>query len=447
LLDYVGTGRPFFNYLIDGIGFVTNGRVLKINGQTGRSIWRAALALCGLVLCASCTRPASTREPSQDVIRQYLRLAVALGERDPDSLDYYYGPEDWVADLRTKPSSFAEIRKSALSLAGRLEAPQSRFLIGQLQAIAARVDLLTGVHRDFDAESQALFGVTLPPWDNPARLVQVRQEINALLPGSKSLADRYAAFDGKYAVPPDRVPAVMKGALDACREQTRSHIGLPEGESVTVEFVANKPWDAYSTYRGHFRSLIQINTDFPLTVDRALELACHEGYPGHHVYNTMEDADLVQREGRKELMVQPTFSPQSFASEAAATIAAGVAFPPEERLRFERDTLFPLAGLDPQGAERYLKVARLVDELAIAEAPIARDYLDGRLEFVRAGAALEEQALMAHSEATLKYINEYRTYMLAYTLGKERLWKCLRQAEKPWQAYQQMIVSATTCAP
>jgi hypothetical protein len=243
------------------------------------------------------------------------------------------------------------------------------------------------------------------------------------------------------------VPAVMKRALDACREQTRGHIALPEGESVTVEYVANKPWDAYSTYHGHFHSVIQINTDFPLTVDRALELACHEGYPGHHVYNSIEDAELVQRGGRAELMVQPTFSPQSFASEAAATVAAEVAFPPEERLRFERDTLFPLAGLNPQDAERYLKVSRLVDELAIAEAPIARDYLDGRLEFVRAGAALEEQVLMAHSEATLKYINEYRTYMLAYTLGKERLLKCLRQAEKPWQAYQQIIVSATTCAP
>jgi hypothetical protein len=403
-----------------------------------------------------------SREPSQDVIRQYLRLAVALGERDPDSIDYYYGPEDWVADLHTKPSSFEEIRKSAAALAaqlgsassGKAVSPRSRFLIGQLQAIAARVELLTGVHRDFDAESQALFGVTLPPWDNPERLVQVRREIDELLPGSGPVAERYAVFDAKYAVPPERVPALMKRALEGCREQTRSHITLPEGESVTLEYVANRPWDAYSTYQGHLHSVVQINTDFPLTVDRALQLACHEAYPGHHVYNTIEDAELVQREGRKELTVQPTFSPQSFASEAAATIAADVAFPPEERLRFERDTLFPLAGLDPQRAEPYLKVARLVDELAIAEAPIARDYLDGRLEFVRAGASLEEQALMAHSEATLKYINEYRTYMLAYTLGKERSWRCLAQAagepastEKRWQVYREMIVLAMTCAP
>jgi hypothetical protein len=405
----------------------------------------------------------SSAEQSCDAVRQYLRLALALGERDPDSIDYYYGPEDWVADVRAKPPPFAEIRKSALLLAEQLgstgtgarETPRFQFLIRQLQAIAARVDLLAGVHRNFDSESQALFGITLPPGGNPAQLAEVRHEINDLLPGPRPLAERYEAFDRQFRVPPRRLPTLMKRALDGCREQTRRHIGLPEGESVTVEYVENKPWDAYSTYRGHFRSVIQINLDFPLTVDRALQLACHEGYPGHHVYNSIQDADLVQREGRTELMVQPVFSPQSFASEAAATIAASVAFSPEERLRFERDELFPLAGLDPRGAARYLKVARLVDELAIGEAPIARDYLDGRLEFVRAAAALDEQALMEHPEATLKYINEYRTYMLAYTFGKDRLGKCLWQAageppstEKRWRAFQEMIASPvfpTTC--
>ena len=47
------------------------------------------------------------------------------------------------------------------------------------------------------------------------------------------------------------------------------------------------------------------------------------------------------------------------------------------------------------------------------------DYLDGKLEFVRAGWALEAQALMAHSDATLKYINEYRSYMTTYTYGRD----------------------------
>jgi hypothetical protein len=120
-----------------------------------------------------------------------------------------------------------------------------------------------------------------------------------------------------------------------------------------------------------------------------------------------------------EFMAQPTFSPQSLASEAAATFAVEVAFPGQERVAFERDQLFPLAGLDSRSAARYLRIEQLVDELHTAVPPIARDYLDGKLEFVRAGSAMEAQALMAHSDATLKYINEYRSYVTTYTYGRD----------------------------
>ena len=156
----------------------------------------------------------------------------------------------------------------------------------------------------------------------------------------------------------------------------------------------------------------------------------------------------IQRERRLELLAQLTFSPQSIISEAAATIAGDVAFPDAARLAFERDELFPLAGLDNSLAERYLRIQHLVDELEGAEVPIARDYLDGKLEFVRAGAALEREVLMAHPEATLKYINEYRTYMLAYTLGRRLTKACVIERaghketnEDPWSSYRQLILS------
>ncbi len=145
-----------------------------------------------------------------------------------------------------------------------------------------------------------------------------------------------------------------------------------------------------------------------------------------------------------EFMVQPTFSPQSLASEAAATFAVELAFPEPERTRFERNELFPLAGLDPRNAELYGRVERLVEALHPAEPAIARDYLDGNLEFVRAAWALEAQVLMVHSEATLKYINEYRSYLTAYTLGRDMVAEAVddqpgRPAAARWQRFEQEI--------
>ena len=96
------------------------------------------------------------------------------------------------------------------------------------------------------------------------------------------------------------------------------------------------------------------------------------------------------------------------ALEGMATFAMEMAFSQPERLRFERDQLFPLAGLNPHNTERDLRAEQLAEKLRSTELAIARDYLDGKLEWARAATALEDRAAMAHPEETLKYINEYR---------------------------------------
>jgi hypothetical protein len=75
---------------------------------------------------------------------------------------------------------------------------------------------------------------------------------------------------------------------------------------------------------------------------------------------------------------------------------------------------------------------------------IARDYLDGKLEFVRAAAALEDQALMAHAEATLRYLNEYRSYVVTYTEASDilRKWVAARttsRAGSSWGPFHELF--------
>ena len=120
----------------------------------------------------------------------------------------------------------------------------------------------------------------------------------------------------------------------------------PQGERFELEYVKGTPWNAYNWYKGEYRSLIQVNLDFPVPVDRAVDLACHEGYPGHHVYNTLLEQALVRQRGWVEVSMYPLFSPQSFIAEGTANFGIDMAFPPAERLALERDSLFPLAGLD-----------------------------------------------------------------------------------------------------
>ena len=131
-------------------------------------------------------------------------------------------------------------------------------------------------------------------------------------------------------------------------------------------------------------------------------------------------------------------------------MAPDIAFPESERVAFERNELFPLAKLDQSAAEKYVHVEHLVGELEGAEVPIVREYLDGNLEFARAAEELEQETLMYQGEATLKYLNEYRTYMVTYTLG-HAIWKdCFEVPEARretdqdrWNRYRGQILAGT----
>ena len=381
--------------------------------------------------------------------RQYVRLAVALGERDPDSLDFYYGPSQWVSDIRKNPPRVEEIRDAALRLVRQIE-PDRRLrakrLSRQLEAIAARAEELLGTARSFDQRTLAYFGVAmdLSPQNllSSQNVEETRKQVDRLLGGRGPLAERYDTFDRQFLVPADRLAPVMARAIQGCREQTRTNLRLPAGEAVHIEYVHDKPWSAFSRYQGNFQSVISINADLPLTVDRALQIACHETYPGHHAQNVLQDLRLVRNDHQIEWTVQPAFSPQSLVSEALATYAVDVAFPAGERTRFERDALFPLAGLDPNLAEKYVRVERLVDHLQPVEIPIARDFIDGKLEWARAATALEQQVLMTHPEETLKYINEYRSYMITYTLGPELMSTQVRG----WRDFEELMTDPDAAA-
>jgi hypothetical protein len=241
------------------------------------------------------------------------------------------------------------------------------------------------------------------------------------LPGDGDVAERYHTFLRRFIIPREKLDAVFSAAIQEGRRRSAAHIPLPAEESFTVEYVTGKSWSGYNWYRGGSTSLIQMNVDFPITIDRAVDLACHEGYPGHHVYNSLLEKELVRKRGWMEYSVYALFSPQSLIAEGTANFGIDMAFPGKERLAFERDVLFPLAGLEAGEAERYASVHALVQRLAYAGNEAARGYLNG--DMTREGAAhwLEHFALMSSDRAwqRTKFFDAYRSYVINYNLGQD----------------------------
>ena len=101
-----------------------------------------------------------------------------------------------------------------------------------------------------------------------------------------------------------------------------------------LAFVTGKSWSGYNYYQGGYHSKIEVNTDLPIRISRAVDLGCHEGYPGHHVYNALLEKHLVRDRGWKEFTVYPLFSPQSLIAEGTANYGIEVAFPGADRVEF-----------------------------------------------------------------------------------------------------------------
>ena len=387
----------------------------------------------GLVAGALMSAQTPPADAYKDVAERYVKLVLAVGQHDADYVDAFYGPAEWRKQAEAAKKPLATIDSEAASTITALNAitfkpaPQDaemwnlrkQYLTRQLEALRSRVSMLQGKKMTFDEESQALYDAVAPVIPE-SEFQAVIKQLEAKLPGDGTLIERYDAFKQAFVIPKNRLDRVFQEAIRGCRGRTPA-VGLPLKERFTVEYVTNKSWSGYNWYQGDFKSLIQVNTDLPIYIDRAVDLACHEGYPGHHVYNALLEKNLVVDRGWIEYTVYPLFSPQSLIAEGTANYGIEVAFTPADRMRFESDVLFPIAGLDPKRVVEYYTVLGLVDRLSYAGNEAARQYLDGKMDRAAAIAWLEKYAMYTkpRAEQRLKFIEQYRSYVINYNLGKD----------------------------
>ncbi len=324
--------------------------------------------------------------------------------------------------------------------------PREAGLKNLTTAALTRIRMAKGDRYSFNEEARLLYGAT-PPAYSLAEFDAALGDIDAMLPGDGTLTERFSAFRKKVAIPADRLQAVFDAAIAECKKRTLAHYDLPEGEKFTLRFVTDKPWSGYNWYQGGFESVIEINTDLPIHIDRAVDLGCHEGYPGHHVWNLTVDRDLRRGKGWVEYAILPLFSPQSLIGEGSANYGIDLAFPDAEKLAFEREVLFPLAGLDPEDAARNDELNRLRRKLSHVRNHIAREYLEGRVDRDAAIAMIEKYELETPEAAKKRvdFIDQYRAYVINYNLGRDLVAAYIDEkaanGEDRWAAFQGLLKS------
>lgn len=419
------------------------------------------LALFACLVLAACgeEQRAQSGPSLGDLAEEYLFLELSMGLHDSNHVDAWYGPAAIEDAARAQELSLAEIAQRADALSAELEEwPANRSdrmqlarlagLQQRLTALRTRIAIHQGQGRtfSFDEEAERLFGVTPPDYD-ASHFEGILQDMEALVPGSGELSSRVSAFQHQFAIPAERLADVIDAAIAECRRRTLQYVDLPEEERFTLEYVTDKPWSGYNWYQGDAQSLIQINTDLPILIHRAVDLGCHEGYPGHHTYNVLLEQNLVNERGWLEFTLYPLFSAASLIAEGSGNYGIELAFPGDERVAFEKRRLFPLAGLDADAADRYYAVLELQEELSYAGNEAARDYLNGVMSREEAVQWLVTYTLVSPERARQRvdFFDTYRSYVINYNLGRDLVRDYVERntssQEERWRRFARLLSS------
>jgi len=414
--------------------------------------------LCGFLMSSG---SAQAEDGMNAVAERYVHLVLALGQHDPDYVDAFYGPAEWKTQAEKEKKSLDAIGAEAAELIATLaKTPDAatsgdemlklrrEYLQKQISALAARVRMLKGEKLKFDDESRALYDAVAPTYPD-SHFDQILAQLEAKIPGKGPLWERYENWRKPFLIPKEKLDTVFQLAIKECRAQTLTHVLLPPNESFTVEYVTNKPWGGYNWYKGNFHSVIQVNTDLPVYIERAVDLAAHEGYPGHHVYNSLLEKHLVRDRGWVEFSVYALFSPQSLIAEGTANFGRDVAFPTEiDRMKFEKEVLFPAAGIDASRAEEYYAVQDLIKQLDYAVNEAARRLINGEIDESAAVQWLQKYAVMepARAQQRVKFIQRYRSYVINYNLGEDMVRRYIERRsgtnpEKRWSEFAKLLSS------
>ena len=88
--------------------------------------------------------------------------------------------------------------------------------------------------------------------------------------------------------------------------------------------------------------------------------------------------------------------------------------------------LYPLAGLDPKDAGRYLDLQHAMKGLSGARFTIVSDYLAGRIDKETAIGLTQTYSLVSRkrAEQSMAFADQYRSYVINYGLGQDmvRAW-------------------------
>lgn len=376
--------------------------------------------------------------------KMYLSLALNLDRHVEGFVDAYFGPPALRETIQKKePRSLPALTDDARQLRDAIgssidDAQRRDFLDKQVTAMQAVIRKLSGERLDYLEEVELCFDIS-PEMVDEGVFELAHGEMDRILPGDGTVAERLEAWKQKQEVAVDCALPLFELAREETRRRTRSRFRLPAEEDVSLQLVEDEPWSAYNWYLGDYHSRIDLNTDLPVRIGAAVPLLAHEAYPGHHTEHALKEYHLLRQRGRLEHAVQLLLAPECVVSEGIADSAQDMIFSDEDLSAFLCDELYPRAGLSIEMVEVQMRLARATETLRSVGCNAALLLHRDGLAADRVQRYIEQYGLRTPREAaqTMRFIGSslFRAYIFTYTSGKRLLAPLLegREGRKNFQ--------------
>lgn len=367
---------------------------------------------------------------------EYLSLAFALESHVEGLVDAYYGPaeprersEKRSREPRTIAADVATLRREVETSAY----PERRkaYLDAQLRAMETLARKLSGEQISYREEVRACFDIEAQPTPEAVFDAAIA-ELDRLLPGSGSVAERRQAWQRQFEVTPEVAHRMIGRIADEARTRTAALVQLPADETVAFELVSDKPWSGYNWYLGHARSRVECNTDLPIRANTLLSLICHEAYPGHHTEHALKEQHLFVERGWGEHAMCLVAAPECVISEGIATLAPDIIFG-GDAATWAAAEIYPLAGLqgDPERELQVAAAGRAIRALGANAALLLHEEGADPEEVVR---YMMRYGLSTEREArqSLRFISDplWRAYVWTYHVGRDILERWLEGGDR-----------------
>jgi hypothetical protein len=354
--------------------------------------------------------------------RAYLRFTLEIEKHFPGCVDSYIGPAELKAEVEAaEKKTLAALFDDLSWLQAHLPAEDANrraYLQAYLRSMDCTLRQLNGEEVSFLDEANRLYDIK-PYLIDENRFTAAHRELDTLLPGEGSIADRLEARRKRYEIDHEKALALIELARAETRRRTLALTELVEGESLEVTLTSNQPWSAYNRYKDNYHSLIEFNTDIPLDALALLGTFAHEGYPGHHTEQILKDKLLYREKGYDEEAVRLLITPAAVIAEGIATTALEIIFPNHSDDEWNAEVMLPAAGLPAEPVEQMRWISQANHELQYVFGNAAILYHTGQLNEEQTIDYLLTYGLNSEQRAqqSFRFISLYRSYSFTYTAG------------------------------